>query len=199
VTSRQAASGKGTWLRAGRLRLWRWRRNALRRRSYPVEGWIILAVGVTAFIGAPLGGVVAWDAVREARTQQREERHLTEAVLVEVAVPVAKGSTRTRAVARWTAPDGTPHSGPVPVRSHMERGARVSVWTGKDEAMTSAPLSPATARFDASVAGAAVTASLGFVSLAVHRLIRTQFERRRSAQWGREWARAAPRWNRRNA
>ncbi|MFI2368021.1 hypothetical protein [Streptomyces sp. NPDC018833] len=181
------------------MRLWRWRRNRLRRRSYLVEGWIILALGAIGFIGAPLGGAVAWDAVLDARSQQRAERRLTEAVLVQDATPVAKGSSRTRATARWAAPDGTTRTGRVPAGSHMERGERVSVWTGEDGAVVSAPLGQAAARFDAAVAALAVTVSVGFVVLAVHRLVRRHCERRRSAQWGRQWAQVAARWDRRNA
>jgi hypothetical protein len=181
------------------VRLWRWRRNALRRRSHAVEGWIVLGLCVTGFVGAPLGGAMAWEAVLEAGSQQRTERRLTDAVLVEDAAPPARGSTRSRATVRWTDSDGTAHTGRVPVSSHMERGARVPVWTDQDGAMTSAPVGPDAARFDAAVAALTVTVGLGLVVLAVHRLVRRQGERRRSARWGREWARVAPEWDRKNA
>lgn len=186
-------------MRVRRVRLWRWRRNELRHRSLLVEGWILLVLGVAGFIGAPLGGAVAWEAVLEGRAQQLTERHLTHAVLVEDPAPADRGSTRTRATARWTAPDGTTHTGRVPVGSHLERGARVPVWTDKDGAMTSAPLGPAAARFDAAVAALAVMVSLGFLMLAIHQLVRRHCERRRAAQLGREWARIAPEWDRKNA
>ncbi|MFF9868914.1 hypothetical protein ACF1G0_26520 [Streptomyces sp. NPDC013953] len=164
-----------------------------------MEGWILLALGVTGLIGAPLGGASAWEAVLEGRAQQQAQRHLTEAVLVEDPAPAARGSTRTRATVGWTAPDGTTHTGRVPVGSHLERGARVPVWTDNDGEMTSAPVGPAAARFDAAVAALAVTVSLGLLVLALHQLVRRRCERRRAAQWGREWARIAPEWDRRNA
>ncbi|MGW6394947.1 Rv1733c family protein [Streptomyces sp. NPDC055103] len=186
-------------MRLRRVRLWRWRRNELRHRSHAVEGWILLVLGVAAFIGAPLGGAVAGEAVLDGRAQQRTERYLTDAVLVDDPGPAAKGSTRTRATARWTAPDGTAHTGRVPVGSHLKRGARVPVWTDEDGAMTTGPVGLAAARFDAAVAALAVTVSLGFPVLAAHRLVRRHCERRRAAQWGREWARVAPEWDRKNA
>ncbi|WP_314612850.1 Rv1733c family protein [Streptomyces stackebrandtii] len=127
-------------VRVRKVWLWRWRRNELRHRSHAVEGWILLILGVAGFIGAPLGGAVAGEAVLEGRSQQRTERHLTDAVLVEDPAPAARGSVRTRATVRWTATDGTTHTGRVPVGSHLERGARVPVWTDKGGAMTSAPL-----------------------------------------------------------
>ncbi|WP_143608566.1 Rv1733c family protein [Streptomyces sp. CB03234] len=181
------------------MRLWRLRRNALRHRSHAMEGWIVLVLGVIGFIGAPLGGAVAWEAVLEARSQQQTERRLTDAVLVEDPAPAARGSTRARATVRWTGPDGTTHIGRVPVGSHMERGSHVSLWTDEDGAMTSAPLGPAAARFDAAVAALTITVGLGFLVLAAHRLVRRVCERRRSARWGREWARVAPEWDRKNA
>lgn len=89
--------------------------------------------------------------------------------------------------------------GRAPVGSHLERGARVPVWTDKDGAMTSAPLGPAAARFAAAVAALAVTVSLGFLVLAIYQLVRRHGERRFTAQWGREWARVAPEGDRKNA
>ncbi|MEU5218437.1 hypothetical protein AB0G79_19860 [Streptomyces sp. NPDC020807] len=190
---------EGATARARRVRLWRWRRNELRHRSHAVEGWILLVLGMTGFIGAPLGGAVAGEAVLEGRAQQRNERHLTDAVLVEDPVPAARGSVRTRATVGWTAPDGTAHTGRVPVGSHLKRGAHVPVWTDEDGAMTTAPVGLAATRFDAAVAALAVTVSFGFLVLAAHRLVRRHCERRRADQWCREWARVAPEWVRKNA
>ncbi|MFD0368025.1 hypothetical protein [Streptomyces sp. NPDC059071] len=186
-------------MRVRRVRLWRWRRNELRHRSHAVEGWILLVLGMVGFIGAPLGGAVAWEAVLDGRAQQRTERHLTAAVLVEDPAPAARASTRTRATVRWTAPDGTTQTARVPVGSQLERGAWVPVWTDEDGAMTSAPLGSAAARFDAAVAALAVTVSLGLLVLGVHRLVRRRHERLRAAQWGRQWARVAPEWIRKDA
>ncbi|MFB7462356.1 hypothetical protein ACFCZ1_02410 [Streptomyces sp. NPDC056224] len=180
--------------------LWRWRRNPLRRRSYLVEGWIILASAVIGFIGAPLGGAVTWEAVLDGRARQRAERHLTEAVPVDAAAaPAAGAGSRTRVTVRWTAADGTAHTGRVPAGSHPERGAGVPLWTDGEGEMVSAPLGPAAARVDAAVAALAVTVTLGSTALAVHRSVRRRCERRRSAQWAREWARVAPEWDRRDA
>ncbi|MFB9557170.1 Rv1733c family protein [Streptomyces roseoviridis] len=179
--------------------LWRWRRNELRHRSHAVEGWVLVVLMVAGFIGAPLGGAVAGDAVLEARARQRSESHLTVAVLAESATPPAGGSTRTTAEARWTDAGGATHRGRVPVASHLERGARVPVWTDEDGAMTSAPPGQAAARYDAAVAALAVTVSLGLLVLTLHRLVRRHYERRRAALWGRGWARVAPEWARKDA
>ncbi|MGW7355183.1 hypothetical protein ACWGI0_00445 [Streptomyces sp. NPDC054802] len=108
--------------------------------SHVIEGWIILALAVAGLVGAPLVGAVAGKAVLEARSQQRVEHRLTDAVLAENAAPVARGSTRARATVRWTGPEGATHTGRLQVRGGMERGAHVSLWTDKDGAMTSALL-----------------------------------------------------------
>lgn len=75
----------------------------------------------------------------------------------------------------------------------------MSVWTDRDGQITSAPLGQAAARFDAAVAALTVTVCLGFLVLAAYQLVRRHCERRRTAQWGREWARVAPEWDRKNA
>jgi hypothetical protein len=192
------AGEEGETVSVKRVRLWRWRRNALRRPSHVIEGWIILALAVAGLVTAPLVGAVAGKAVLKARSQQRVEHRLTDAVLVENAAPVARGSTRARATVRWTGPQGAMHTGRLQVRGGMERGAHVSVWTDKDGAMTSAPLSPAAARLNAAAAALVATVSVGCAVLAVHRLVRREFDRRRSAQWGLEWARVAQEWDHRN-
>ncbi|AVZ76728.1 hypothetical protein SLUN_35540 [Streptomyces lunaelactis] len=182
-----------------KVRLWRWRCNPLRRRSYVVEGWIILGLASVTFVAAPLVGAVACEAVRDARAHERHERHVTAATLEEDAAPAAAGATRAGAVARWAAPDGTARIGRVPVTGQPRRGARVDVWTDRHGAVTAAPVSAAAARIDAVLAGVAIAAFICLLALAGRRIVGWQLDRRRSELWACEWTRVGPRWDRRNA
>lgn len=69
--------------RCGQVRLWRWRRNPLRRRSDVVEAWVIVVGWVFALVCGLLVGLVAADAVERDTEGQREERRQVSAVLVE--------------------------------------------------------------------------------------------------------------------
>ncbi|WP_228980885.1 hypothetical protein [Streptomyces sp. DH12] len=106
---------------------------------------------------APLAGALAWDAVGDARAQQCHDRRTATAHLVADPEPGGRGIARTRATVRWTAPEGGRRTDRVPVDDRLARGASVTVWIEADGSLTSALLGPAASRFDAAVAGLAVT------------------------------------------
>ncbi|MFJ5309751.1 hypothetical protein [Streptomyces sp. NPDC088350] len=64
------------------VRGWRLRRNPLRRRSYLVEAWLLLAAWILAVVAAV--GTGAWTALAVERhiDALRAERHPVSAVLV---------------------------------------------------------------------------------------------------------------------
>lgn len=65
-----------------KVRLWRWRRNPLRRRSDVIEAWVVLCGWLLALVGAVFGGLVAADAVVRSAEHQRAQSHKVTAVLV---------------------------------------------------------------------------------------------------------------------
>ncbi|WP_444546239.1 Rv1733c family protein, partial [Streptomyces longispororuber] len=101
-----------------RVLCWRWRRGPLRRRSDVIEAWTVLVTGVVLFVGAPAAGVTAGAAVHEraeeAARAAHATRHRVTATLTADAPPAvpAVGVVPLYEVpARWTAPDGSHHSG----------------------------------------------------------------------------------------
>lgn len=190
--------------------LWRWRRNPLRRGTDLAEAWVglaalLLILVVTPMIGSVIGGA-AQDALQRSVREQRESRQLVTATVIRKldrspldADPETTSGrdVRTRVVADWTAPDGTPHQGHVMADLQTpHRGDHFDIWTDLHGRIAARPLDSATATTHAVLAGvgaALLTAGLieGCRRLAVWRMVR-----RRYARWDQAWDRAGPDWGR---
>lgn len=181
--------------------LWRWRSNPLRRHADVVEAWIVLAVWTVIAIGGTLTGVVTAQAADESFAQLRRERHSVPAVLVEstaqtVAVGAGTPYDRVRATVRWTATDGSTHTGRAPVDSGQPAGSKVVVWLNSKEQVTTEPTSAAAAGVEAAAFGAGAGLAFGGLAFAAGRVARWRLDQRCYDQWGREWDQVGPQWRR---
>ncbi|GGX69078.1 hypothetical protein GCM10010358_24310 [Streptomyces minutiscleroticus] len=184
-----------------RVWLWRWRNNPLRRRSDRAEAWVILC----AWLFAPLAGVFAGQttagAVGHDLTERRARVSAVRAVLTENAVTTpqtAPGYTESVAWAtvRWTAADGSPHTGPAKVEPGTKTGAQVTVWADRADKLVSRPLTASQARWEAALFGALAGSGTAGGVLVGGRVVRIRLDRQRMARWDREWEQVGPRWRR---
>ncbi|MBR8639043.1 hypothetical protein KEF29_06170 [Streptomyces tuirus] len=188
---------------ATRVRLWRWRRNPLRRRSDRVEAWIVLLTCVLAVLGGAVAGLVAAGAADGALAAQRARAQAVPAVLTErapkspQATTDGSGSDTVWATVRWTTPGGSTQTGRTEVEPAAEAGTRVTVWTDRSGELVDAPLSPTESMFQAAVTGLLAGAGAGGAVWAAGRLARVRLDRRRLAEWDREWERVGPQWRKR--
>ncbi|GAA3506333.1 hypothetical protein GCM10019016_134480 [Streptomyces prasinosporus] len=185
------------------MRLWRWRRNPLRRRSDLVEAWVLLAALVLALSAAVFAGLAAAGAVDGALAERRDRTRTVPAVLIEDAAhappaPVSEhGDGGVWAPVRWTAPDGTGRTGRAEVESGSEAGTAVTVWTDPEGRLVSAPPDGAEARFQVVMAGVTIGVAAAGPVLLGGRLARSRLQRRRLAQWEAEWRLVEPSWRKR--
>ncbi|MFF9059571.1 hypothetical protein ACF09K_12920 [Streptomyces sp. NPDC014882] len=186
--------------------LWRWRHNPLRRTTDLAEAWVALAALLVMLLAAPVVGAlvdaVAQDALQRTVRDQRLSRHQVPATVVRElggsmlgsepeSVPGRDG--RTRVVADWTAPDGTPHHGTVLAGlTSAHRGDRFLLWTDTRGRPVGRPLDSATATTHAVVAGCGAALLTAGVVEAFRRLAVRQMVRRRYARWDQAWNRAGP-------
>ncbi|MFE2261308.1 Rv1733c family protein [Streptomyces griseosporeus] len=190
--------------RPPRVLSWRLRRNPLRRRSDLVQGWIGLALLLTASAATPAAVVLAADAAHDRATrtarQQAQTRHETTATLLENArrhpepgSAEARG-TRYPAQVRYTDPQGRPRTATTDVPPSLPRGSTLRVWVGTDGQLTDPPLTPDQIRNR--VRGSAIIAALGVpaASIAAYGVTSRVVQRRQLAAWDRAWADTAPRW-----
>jgi hypothetical protein len=172
--------------------LWRWRSNPLRRHDDVIEAWIILVVWTVIALGGTAVGVMAGHAADESFRQLRHERHSVRAVLVESTtrtVPTAEGTTydRVRAKVRWTASDGSAHTGRALVGSGHRAGSQVVVWLNDAGQPTTEPPTASKAALEAGALGAGAAVAFAGLTFAAGRVAQWRLDQRRYDQWGREW------------
>ncbi|MFF7893173.1 hypothetical protein ACFZDI_15000 [Streptomyces sp. NPDC007907] len=188
-------------LRGPRVWLWRWRRNPLKRRADRVETWVVLGVWTfTVFLGL-LAGTTVTRSVEDGLARERVEWRPLVARLAERAPGTAPENDRARAeqvwaTARWTAADGSEHSGRLRVPAGSAAGAPVTVWTDPEGRQVTRPVTESQARVRASLTGAVAGLCAAAVPLVAGRALRSRLERRRIDQWAVEWSRFGPMWGR---
>ncbi|WP_445525900.1 Rv1733c family protein [Streptomyces cyslabdanicus] len=189
--------------RGPKVRLWRWRRNPLKRRSDTVEGWIVLGTWVLGVLAGVLAGWTAARGAEHAAALETLARTPTVAKVTERAPgsPAESGedpgsTLRVWGKVRWSAPDGTARTGWARVWPGSAVGTEVAVWTDSHGRLVTGPATPAQARTRAVMAGGLVGLSTAAVPFATGHFLRARLERRRLDQWDAEWARFGPLWSR---
>ncbi|AJE80712.1 hypothetical protein SLNWT_0336 [Streptomyces albus] len=190
--------------------LWRWRGNPLWRRTDRIEGWAALATLLCVLLGAPLVGVVSGtlchQALLDAAREQRAQRKAVTAVVIRPVrpasfdtdpetAPVREGLSR--AVAKWTAPDGTSHTGAVKTYLRTPRtGDRFRIWTDKQGRPVTRPMNRAAAATHSVLAGFGGALATAGAAEGTRQLVMWRLVRRRHAEWDRAWDKAGPDWGR---
>ncbi|MFG2325922.1 hypothetical protein [Streptomyces sp. NPDC048568] len=186
--------------RTVRRSLWRWRRNPLRRREDVLEAWTLLLVWLLVAVAAPVAGILGAQASAHSSAQRRADHHPVTAVLLSDASrnALADGTTggRVDASVRWTAPDGTRHSGKATVDENTKAGSRVTVWTDRQDRLTTAPPTASQAGVDAVFMGAASTFAVVTAAAAGYYGFKLVLDRRRHAAWEDEWREIGSQWGR---
>lgn len=190
--------------------LWRWRRNPLCRRTDLAEAWValvaLLLIAVAAPVTGALAGTAAQNSLQRSAQAQHRSRHLVTATVVrrlqtthaEPDPDVAPArDTRSRVLARWTAPDGTPRHGPV--MSELEsprKGDRFRLWMDPHGRIVTRPLDSATATTHAVLAGIGAALLVAGAVEAGRQLTVWRQVRHRYARWDQAWDRTGPDWGR---
>ncbi|MFD5493972.1 Rv1733c family protein [Streptomyces sp. GDS52] len=190
--------------------LWRWRHNPLCRPTDLAEGRVGLVALLLVVLAAPVVGVLVGcateDALRRSVREQHANRHQVRATVVREVDPAplnidpegsVGGDPRTRVLARWTASDGTGHSGPVATRLKNPRpGDRFPLWTDAGGRPTARPMDTVTATTHAVLAGFGVTLLTAGAIECVRRLVVRRMVHHRYVRLDRAWERAGPDWGR---
>lgn len=189
--------------RPRRVRLWRWRKNPLRRRGDVLEAWVLLATFVVGLLTALCAGLLAATALEASFTERRAQTRAVPAVLTQDAADAApaavsdEGRVRVLAIVRWTAPDGTGRTGRAEVQPGDKAGSTVTVWTDPDGRLVSEPPDGVEAGFQIVMAGVTVAVAFGGLTLCGGWLVRNRMQRRRLAEWEAEWRQVEPMWRKR--
>ncbi|MFF5480150.1 hypothetical protein ACFY5C_22800 [Streptomyces sp. NPDC012935] len=183
-----------------RVRLWRWRRSPLRRRSDVIEAWVVLCGWLFALGAALFAGIAAADAVVASAEQQRaESRKVTAVVVMDAEDPGASRVTTDHLVwttVRWTDADGTTHTDEARVPPKTQAGSKVEVWTDRNGVIANEPLSESEMLLHSVAGGILAGAATAGIVLGSAWVVRLGLERRRLDEWGAEWERLDTPWGR---
>ncbi|MCF1595991.1 Rv1733c family protein, partial [Streptomyces muensis] len=135
--------------RGPKVWLWRWRRNPLKRRADSMEAWVLLVAWSVTVLAGVLAGLTTARAVEQGMARERVEWRPVVALLTER----APGTTDSRAArtssseqvwakVRWSARDGSSHTGQARVRPGSGVGSPVTVWTDPQGRLVTRPATP---------------------------------------------------------
>ncbi|MFE1290316.1 hypothetical protein [Streptomyces sp. NPDC058751] len=180
--------------RAGRVPLWRWRRNPLRRRSDIAEAWLAVAAAALLLLTVPAVAVATAVIEENSVLGQARGLHRTTAHLIEDAPAGAArfsdlaADARVGARVRWTMPSGTSRTGKALVAAGGKAGASVTVWLDDAGRIHAAPPTSSQVRSQSAAFGA--TAGLGACVLVLGLWwgARVGLEAHRRTQWDSAWA-----------
>lgn len=183
------------------VRFWRWRPNALRRRTDRVEAWVVLFMGILLWLGAPAVGAVAGASMAGQTPRADAGLHQVSAVLLRDApdAPASGwssigGDTKVGAQVRWTAGNGSHHSGVAMVPPDARAGQHVGIWIDAQGLPRAEPAEPAQTHARAVVCGVMTATATGLGVAGVQRVIVTVLKRHRAAALAREWEKVGPLW-----
>lgn len=175
-------------------------RNSLRRTVDRVDG-VLFGLTVLAAVAIPVGGVFVgidlghYEAAVSA--EQLATRTATTAVLLDDPEQQAglRGSEAdSTAMARWTGPDGSVHSGRISTVLGQGAGKTVTIWVDRNGKATSAPIGPVDAMACAAIIALVAVMVAELLLLGLAWLLRWPMDIWRDKAWDHDWELTASRW-----
>ncbi|WP_436318340.1 Rv1733c family protein [Streptomyces caniferus] len=98
------------------------------------------------------------------------------------------GGGRPLTTVRWTAPDGTVRTGETTVAPGTKAGDRTTAWLDRQGSVVRNPATPVDSFAESIAIGTVAASSTGLLFLGTERAGARLLNRRRYAQWEKEWA-----------
>jgi hypothetical protein len=175
-------------------------RSPLRRPIDRTERRVRLAVLLVAVTLIPLALAVGRDARQQgldrAATEAADRTAVTAVLLVDAPLldNDAQTATRLPVPARWAAPNGTQHTGPVPAWPGAWAGTTETVWVNDTGALVAPPLTTDQAYWRGILSTLMVLVCIVAATVALLAGLHWRFNRRRYALWDSEWRQIGPHW-----
>src|SRR5215469_8741462 len=176
-------------------------RNPLRRRIDDVEASIMTGVIVLFLVIAPLVCVVTGRLADSAGLREQRSEQAWRPVPAVLEQSAAQGLAGQDAAwgaawvkARWQAPDGAQKSGIIAVGLTAKAHQKVTIWVNQSGQVTHPPLSHGEVLDGIANAAMATAAGVAALFAIVAAAIRAAINRRRLAEWTRDWDVVGPRW-----
>ncbi|MEV6566922.1 Rv1733c family protein [Streptomyces kronopolitis] len=182
---------------------WRWRDNPLKRGTDVAESWLFLATAVLIAVATPAAGVAAASTLDTSSPRPGHEWHSVSAVLTgdppaRIGVdPASATGGRVHATVRWTAEDGTVRTGETAVAPDLRTGDRTTAWVDRHGTLLRDPSTPEDAVAESIAVGIVAASGTGLLLIGANKAGIILLNRRRYAQWEKDWAESDFRWRHR--
>ena len=174
------------------MRLWRrapWASNPLMRASDRLEAMFAFAAVCFAVFALPLSvaaGTAAHEPMLERAVRDETSKHAVTATLVTDATPGYDRALASSATVRWTAA-GERHTKSVSTRRDAKTGDHVDIWVDAAGDQVAPPRTRSDAAKEAVSVGVLVWFGLAGGGFAAWGSVHMLLDRRRLADWDREW------------
>jgi hypothetical protein len=170
--------------------------NPLRRPIDRVHSRLLTALGVIFLVIVPFAAtgtahLVARGGLRAERVQART-RHQVDATVLDLS-PAAPGTGPGTTHLRWQDAGGTPRTSVVPSGDDRP-GAHRRIWVDRAGHLTTRPRRHSQTVAASVVAALTVVVLLSLLHSIACTMVDRRLDRRRLAQWEREWSAVGPRW-----
>jgi hypothetical protein len=176
-------------------------RNPLRRRIDDIETVVVTGLVVLFLVVAPLLCVFTGRLADAAGLREQRAEQVWSQVPARLEQGAAQGLAGQDAAwgaawvqARWRAPDHEEKSGVIAVGLTAKKGQLVAIWVTQSGQVTHPPLSHGEVLDGIANAVMATAAGVAAFFAIVAAVIRTAINRRRMAEWTRDWDVVGPRW-----
>lgn len=178
-------------------------RNPLRRRIDRIEAFVRLTVLVLLLAAVPVGVFLAGRTAdhvfgHQAQVQQASDYQVTavltqDAPMVGAVDPYSAVETAW-ATARWTAPNGTVHTGGALVTAGTRKGSKTRVWINAAGAITDPPAGHRDVMAEVAVTAMVSGTVLILLLFGTEAIVIHSLNRRRFGAWDAEWRATGPIW-----
>lgn len=172
--------------------------NPLLRHSDRVEARVFAALLAIFLLAAPAAALIAARLAGQAGARAEQAQRSWRQVSATVLRPSSTGTSLYGAgtvIARWAAPGGRQVTGAVPVNVDIGAGQRMPVWTDAAGRLVSVPVTSSTVRRDELLAAGGGVVALVPLLMTAYGCTFLALNRRRMADWEREWRTFGPRWS----
>jgi hypothetical protein len=158
-----------------------------------------ILAGVLVLVSVWSGFAAHTQVVEESAVENAAWTPVTATLLEDAPSLVAGPSTgqeMTVADARWTAPDGTVHTGAVPVPTGVTAGSETPIWVDHTGAVAPRPLTASDALIFGALTAVGIAVVGGFLLLFCLLAVRKVTGVLNARRWERGWALFGPEWTR---
>ncbi|GAB7035482.1 hypothetical protein AB0G35_24810 [Streptomyces sp. NPDC021749] len=177
-----------------------WLRNPLKRGTDVAEAWMLLVTAVLLAVLPPAAGIMAAGAVNAAvRPESHGWKSVSATLTADPPARIGLNSSdnpggRVLATVRWTTSSGTVRTGETAVAQGLRAGDRTTAWLDRHGSLVRTPVTSGDAVVQGIAVGIVTASGTALLLLGANKAGSVLLNRRRYAQWEKDWSAADSAW-----